>query len=127
VEKLKSNELVQEIKKHFAVLAEDGSALQEIKEIASGIMVAVDVLDEAFMYYFDNTRIEFRKDRHAQMWGANDQSGQPEGCIDQISGFVCGVMKPGSWNNVIFQAKQRLVGKGDDEIAWHKSPLEISF
>ncbi len=121
------DELLQEIHKHLPVLANEGCQIRELKEIAPGIMVAFDESDGTFIYYFETSIYGFRTDRNAQMWGANDQSGQPEGCSEGIHAFVCGINSPDNWSDVVFEAKNRLITKEGEYINWHKKPVEISL
>ena len=119
------SELTQEIHKHFAELAENGSSIKKIREIAPGIIVAEDALDNTFLYYFLTTTAKFRTDHEAQLRSANDQRGCPEGCSKKIMAFLCGLIRPERWDEVIGEAKWRLIGINGDEIGWLEEPRAV--
>jgi len=118
-------ELAQEVKKHFEALAENGSRIKEIREIANGIIVAIDKLDDTFIFYFLHSLISFRTDRTAQLWSANDQRGRPDRCSKEVMGFACGVNKPKSWDEVIREAECRLIGINGEAINWFSEPCKL--
>ena len=117
-------DLVKEAQKHFVALAEYGLNIKEIREIAPGIIVALDTLD-TFLYYFTTELVKFRNDRFSRLWGANDQGGLPEGCSENILGFVCGINRPTNWDEVIKEAECRLIGVNGDDISWFPKPSEV--
>jgi len=119
-------DLAKEARKHFVSLAEDGSSIKEVRQIAPGVVVAIDALDDTFLYYFSTELAKFRNDRFAQLWCANDQSGPPEGCSENVLGFVCGINRPTKWNEVIKEAECRIIGVNGDGIAWFPEPREIA-
>lgn len=123
---MKSTDLVEEAKKHFAVLSEFGSSIKEIREIACGVVVALDALDSTFLYYFSSERFKLREDRLSQLWRANDQGGPPEGCSANVFGFVCGLNRPTNWGEVIEEVDHRIVGIDDKDVAWFSEPREIA-
>lgn len=118
-------DLAKEAKIHFEVLSKFGSSIKEVREIACGIIVALDALDNTFFYYFSAELFKFREDRLSLLWCANDQGGQPEGCSTNVLCFVCGLERPINWGEVIKEASHRIIGIDGKDVMWFPAPRGI--
>lgn len=117
-------ELIDEAKRHLAILTKCGSDIREIKEVALGLVVAFDASDNQFIYYFRNDILYYKLDQNDHVY-AGDQRFEPAPYEPKIQGFICGIKQPKNWNEAVKQAEERLANCGHYSIICFTKPRSV--